>query len=424
MRILRNIFLVFLFVFQLNCKSDEDIINIPDPDLTENIEIYNGSLIENNYTFAIENGGLISYLIDKAGNKVKEWQFDTKLGNDLELLPQGKLIGIFKSDNPSITFGGYGGIIKILNNNGSINWEYNYSSEDYISHHDFELLPNGNVLFIAWEKIDTIEAQANGVITSIPVYPETLIEVNPSSNQIVWKWRSFNHIVQDIDSNLSNFGNVSENPQLIDINYNTALNGDIMHANGIDYDSVKDIIYLSVNKYSEVWVIDHSTTILEAESDSGGIYNKGGDLLYRFGNPTAYKNLQGTRMFYNNHFPNLLEDNEPGVDNVLVFNNGVNNGQSIIYELDIPDNFNLYPNMDNEPNIVWSFTDPNLFFGRISGAVRLKNGNTLIAEGDYGFWEVTSNGEIVWKYNGLESKFWRFYAYYFDDDEIIDLNLE
>ena len=37
-----------------------------------------------------------------------------------------------------------------------------------------------------------------------------------------------------------------------------------MHANGIDYDSDKDIIYVSVNAYSEIWVIDHSTTITEA----------------------------------------------------------------------------------------------------------------------------------------------------------------
>ena len=33
------------------------------------------------------------------------------------------------------------------------------------------------------------------------------------------------------------------------------------------------------------------------------------------------------------------------------------------------------------PLTVWSFTDEELYFGKISGADRLVNGNTLICEG-------------------------------------------
>ena len=427
MRIIKYISVFSICLLNFNCENDDDnkIINQTlDPILTENIEVYNGNLINNSYTLAVENAGTKSYLLDKAGNRIKEWQFNSSLGNDLELLPEGKLLGLFKSDSPSITFGGYGGIVKIINSDGSIDWEYEYSSENYISHHDTELLPNGNVLFIVWEKIDTIEAQANGVATSIPIYPETLIEINPTNDQIIWQWRSFDHIIQDEDNSLLNFGSVSNNPQLIDINFDIVDNGDVMHANGIDYDQVNDVIYLSVNYYSEIWVIDHSTTTEQASTNIGGNYNKGGDLLYRFGNPSAYDNTEGTRLFYNNHFPNILEDNEPGAGNVLVYNNGNNNSQSIVYELDIPNDFNLIPNTNNEPSIVWSFTDPDLFHGRISGAVRLKNGNTLITEGDYGFWEVTNDGTIAWKYNGLGTYFWRSYSYELDSQEILDLNLE
>ena len=50
-----------------------------------------------------------------------------------------------------------------------------------------------------------------------------------------------------------------------------------------------------------------------------------------------------------------------------------------------------------------------LFFGKISGAVRLSNGNTLICEGDFGYWEVTPEGEVVWKY-GSETNVWRGYG--------------
>ena len=35
-------------------------------------------------------------------------------------------------------------------------------------------------------------------------------------------------------------------------------NGDLMHANGLYYDDVKDVIYVSVNFYSEIWVIPHT----------------------------------------------------------------------------------------------------------------------------------------------------------------------
>jgi hypothetical protein len=215
-------------------------------------------------------------------------------------------------------------------------------------------------------------------------------------------------------------------PQRIDHSYTNAedLGGDIMHANGIDYDATKDVIYISVNFYSEIWVIDHSTTIAEAADTSGGNYNKGGDLLYRFGNPEAYQNTSGERRFYNNHFPNLLEGNEPGSGNLLVYvNKGENNlEQSTVYELDMPSTFNLQPNVDNEPAVIWSFTDPTMYHARISGAVRLSNGNTLICEGDYGFWEITTNGEVAWKYAGA-TNYWRAYGYDLDFPGLVPLNL-
>ena len=69
-----------------------------------------------------------------------------------------------------------------------------------------------------------------------------------------------------------------------------------MHANGLDYDEANDVIYLSVYYYDEVWVIDHSTTTSEAQSSAGGNYNKGGDLIYRFGNPNTYNSL-GNKIF-------------------------------------------------------------------------------------------------------------------------------
>lgn len=408
---------IFFFIIVLTgCGKDipvPDLEIIPEkPTLTANIEVYDSDLLDDSYVLAVENGSKKSYLLDKTGNIVYEWNFDLYSGNDVELLPDGRILGIFKVIEPNFSFGGYGGIIRIYSSDRNIEWEYRYASSEYIAHHDVDMVPNGNVLILAWQRIDLETAKKNGVKFDDIVYPESLIEVNPESNEVVWEWHSFDHIVQDEFPNLSTYGIINENPQLIDVNYGKKNNGDLMHCNGIDYDVHKDVIYLSSNKYSEVWVIDHSTTTAQAKTGTGGNYNKGGDLVYRFGNPEAYRNVYGKRLFYKNHFPNFLEDGVAGAGNVLILNNGTDIKQSSVYELKMPDNFNLKVDEDNEPQIAWSFRDTALFNQNIGGAVRLKNGNTLICEGDYGFWEVTPDGKIAWKYNGaVDVSFWRCYAY-------------
>jgi len=412
-----------LFVFLSSCQNEEtDLIDTPII-LNDNVEIYDEEKISMDYVLAIENGSKNAYLLNKQGNKIKEWSFEDNLGNDLEILPDGRLLGMFKVDNPIFSFGGYGGIVKILNNEGEVEWEFEYASENYIAHHDVEMLPNGNVIFLVWEKIDMETLEGLGIQSDVEIYPESLIEVNPTTNQIVWEWHSIDHMIQDVSPSASNYGNISQNPQLINFNYLIEDNGDNWHANGIDVDTDKDVIYISVNYYNEVWVIDHSTTTLEAMSNNGGNYNKGGNLIYRFGNPATYNNSSGEQLFNRNHFPNLIEGNKPGSGNILIYENGVDESQSTIYELEIPESFSLLPETNNEPQIVWSFTNENLFFSRLSGAVRLDNGNTLICEGDYGFWETTTENGIAWKYNGQGINFWRCYGYEIDSPEILNLNL-
>lgn len=406
----------------ISCNNSDDSVNtqpVPTPiSLADEIEVYNEDLIHNNLVLVVENSGETAYLINKEGEKLFTWTFEDLLGNDFELLPNGNAIGIFKIDNPAFNIGGYGGIVKIIRPNGAIDWDFEYASDTYISHHDVELLPNGNVLILVWELIDTDTSEQNGVDIDISIYPEKLIEVNPNTDEIVWEWRSWDHIVQEFDDTKLNYGIIADNPQRININYDIPSNGDLMHANGLDYDEVKDVIYLSINFYSEVWVIDHSTTTAEASETTGGVYGKGGDLLYRFGNPSAYNNTFGVRLFYNNHFPNLIAGGKPGDGNLLIYMNGNNINQSTVLEFELPDVFNLMPNTDNEPAVVWSYTNPDLYNGKISGANRLSNGNTLICEGDYGYWEVTPNGEVAWKYNGTKDAYWRGYPYDLDHDAL------
>ena len=419
-----------LFAF-VSCSDDDTPItpasSTPDPDpitLAPEVEIYEADKIHNNLTLAVVNGSNNAFLVDKTGEKLHEFNFPSNLGNDLEILPNGKLLGIFKAENPSIIFGGSAGIVRIMDLEGNIEWEYSLSTADFILHHDVEMLPNGNILVLVWERIDETIAESQGSTSPGDIYTEKLMEINPTTNSIVWEWRSFDHIIQDNDPAFPNYGNISQNPQLMHINYNLHADGDIMHANGFDYDDDKDVIYLSINFFSEVWVIDHSTTSTESATNSGGNYGRGGDILYRFGNPLAYDNTVGEVRSDRNHFPNLLENGVPGEGNMLLYVNGNTLGVSRIYELEMPQNFTLTPDADNEPNVVWSYTNPAIFSSKISGAVRLNNGNTLICEGDFGFWEITPAKDIAWRYNGGDGvNFWRCYDYEVDDPVLSDLGL-
>lgn len=382
------------------------------PPLTAEVVDYNPAIIGDDYVFAVEGGGQAAYLLDKAGNKLHEWKFDLKLGNDAQLLPSGQVLAIFKSETATIKFGGgYAGVIRLINPDSSVEWEYKYESPDYLSHHDAELLPNGNLLFLAWEKIPAAVAKKAGVNADYDIYPEKILEVDLQTKEIVWEWHSWDHIVQDIKEGVATYGDISQNPNKININYNLREDGDIMHANGLTYDQDNDLLYVSVNFYNEVWVIDHSTATAEAATSQGGKHNKGGDLIYRFGNPETYNNTAGKRIFDRVHFPNLLGADVPGAGNILIYNNGLKAKQSEVFELKMPDKFELTPDVNNEPEIVWSYTNPDLSYGRISGADRLANGNTLICEGDYGYWEVTSEGDIAWRYKNQTTTHWRGYGF-------------
>ena len=387
-----------------------------------NSTFFNKDLVDDNYILVNDAGNNYVYLMAKNARVLHQWNLKGgDLGNDCFYLKDGRLLAMVESDDPKILLGGYGGKVQLLQADGKELWSFVHSTEDYILHHDAELLPNGNILAMTWERYTAKEALARGYKLEVDLFPDGLIEIDPMTNEIVWEWRLWDHLVQEHDDTKSNYGIIANNPQLVDINYNQREDGDISHANGIAYDEEKDVIYLSANFYSEVWVIDHSTTTVEAASHSGGQFDKGGDLIYRFGNPTAYKNLNGERLFHNNHYPNLLD----GVDygKMLIFSNGAELLQSTVYELELPTSFIINPNSDNEPAVLWSFTDKELYSPKVSGAEKLPNGNILITEGDYGIWEVSQNKEVVWKFNA-DGFFWRAYHYDKSAPEILSLGIQ
>ncbi len=407
-------------------EPEDPVIEEPDFTLEGIVEVFNPDKVDDNFILVNDAAANRAYLMDKEARLLHEWTLTNNIGNDVFLLPNGKLLASLESDDPQIKLGGKGGRLQIIAPDNSVEWDFIYSSLEGETHHDVEQLPNGNIIAMVWEQLSSAEAVQAGFMLEEAIFPESIIEIDPATNQIIWEWHSKDHLIQDHDAAKDNFGVVSEHPELIDINYIPIsetleeVKGDIMHANAIAYDEVNDVILLSVNFYSEVWAIDHSTSTSEAAGHDGGNYGKGGDLIYRFGNPETYRNTAGTRLFHNNHFPNLLKGVDQG--KILIFSNGNDIQQSTVYEMELPAVYDLQANTDNELRITWSFTDPDLYSGKVSGAVPLPNGNILITEGDFGYWEVTREKEVVWKCN-IEGFLWRGYHYANDGPEIQALGL-
>jgi Arylsulfotransferase (ASST)/Domain of unknown function (DUF4214) len=334
------------------------------------------------------------------------------------LLGNGELLHTGNVGNTSFDAGGAGGIVQTIDWDGNVTWEYNYSSTSYLQHHDVEMLANGNILMIVWQYKSNAEAIAAGRkpsnLTDGELWPDSVIEVKPTGSntgQIVWEWHIWDHLVQDYDSTKSNYGVVADHPELIDINYVINPGADWNHINAVDYNADLDQIVLSVHNFSEIWVIDHSTTTVEAASHSGGNNGIGGDLLYRWGNPQAYGAGTATdQLLFVQHDAEWIENGDPGEGNIIIFNNGGGRPEgdySSIEEISPPVNldgsYTLVAGSSYGPDkSSWTYTakNPGDFYAKnISGQQRLPNGNTLICDGPSAhFFEVTETGETVWDY--------------------------
>ena len=410
-----------LFLTLTSCSNDTEDSSITieeasTDDPTETIAV-SSTVDTNSYILAVAPDTGV-YLIDHDGNTLFEWDLEgDQLGNDAKLQYDGSLVATIKVNNPQISFGGYGGSFRKINADQTTEWEVNYASNTYISHHDVNYLSNGNILFPVWEEVSAAEASQMGFSGNFDIYPDAIIEMNPVTQEVVWEWHVTDHVIQDYDSSKENFGVVGSNPNKININYNNdQTDGDITHINGITLDETNDLLYMTVNFYSEVWVIDHSTTIDEAASNTGGEYGLGGDLVYRFGNPLAYDNV-GEVTLNRVHYPNLFDDNK-----MLVFANNKYDGQSAVLEYELSPPYNLVAGQDNEPSVTWEFTDSDLYSNGLGSGVRMSNGNTLISEGTGTIWEVNASGNVLWKYTDFNRP-WRAYAFTVDDQAIAALGL-
>lgn len=395
-----------------------------------------------------------TYLVDLDGQVVHQWDHDgLNPGNTCYLMEDGTLMRAAKIQEGSpFRGGGQGGMIQRVSWDGEVLWSYTLADESGHIHHDFEVMPNGNILVIVWENRSPEEAVANGRMPEAVgdgIWPDAVYELKPHEGEgaeVVWQWNSWDHLVQDYDKTKKNYGDVTAHPGRIDLNFDCRTErpvseaerkrqeevearmralgyigddeeedeeddgrggrgrgGDWLHTNGIDYDPERDWIVLSVRSASEVWVIDHGITTEEAKGPKG-------DLLWRWGNPEMYGAGGGRdRILYVQHDARFVPKGFPGAGNITIYNNGEGRpGErySSVEEVTVQLDDKGMMQRDEAGKVLpvaatWSFGHEELVFfsSFISGCERVANGNTLITSGaEARCIEVTPEGEIAWEF--------------------------
>jgi hypothetical protein len=363
------------------------------------------------YTLFMPINAVNVYLIGNNGNTAHTWESVFNPGLSVYLLENGNLLRTAKTANTRFDIAGRGGKVMEIAPDGGTVWEYAYSDEQAVLHHDIEYMPNGNILMIAWEYKSDTEAIAAGRnpdnVGTGGLYPDMIIEVNPLTNTIVWEWHVWDHLVQDYDAGKANYGSVAAHPERIDLNF-VQMNPDWTHFNSIAYHEEFDQIMVSVHEFSEIWIIDHSTTTEEAAGHTGGNSGKGGDLLYRWGNPQAYDaGSASDQKLFKQHDAQWIDAGYPGSGNILIFNNGMGRpggNSSSVEEITPPvdgsGNYAMSNSVYGPESAAWTYDLPVSYYSsNISGAQRLPNGNTLICSGANGYFlEVTADKESAWEY--------------------------
>ena len=63
------------------------------------------------------------------------------------------------------------------------------------------------------------------------------------------------------------------------------------------------------------------------------------------------------RLFFNNHHPSLVTLDNKTLNHFLIYMNGTKEKQSIVYEFELPSEFDINPLNWGTPNIYWSYSN-------------------------------------------------------------------
>jgi hypothetical protein len=404
---------------------------------------YDASQAYNGYTmfspFGQPGGVWYTYLIDMEGNVVHTWSRPMALGLYAHLMESGNIMRGGRPNeagaaNPDgmVSAGGSGGRVEEINWDNETVWVFDWYSNDYRQHHDFQRIWNSNLqawttIFLVWERATAAEAIAMGADPD--VYEEVngrkddgtlqdwspcyIKEVDMDGNP-VWEWHFKDHFMQDVDPGLPDFGVTSEMPGKMDINkptvYAQGPQRDWNHTNSLYWNAELDHIAVNAKHQSEFYVIDHgATNVGTVEENNAAAAGPAGDFLYRFGAPDMYDqgvgptyDHAGDQQMYGSHDIQYIlpaawtgGPELPGGGNFLIFDNGCWNpvqSRSVILEI------NPYI-MDGDGNLSATLVNP-------------PDAGYQTMRGAPGPGSTTDNvsNQVVWRY--LSARNNSFFSYY------------
>jgi len=164
---------------------------------------------------------------------------------------------------------------------------------------------------------------------------------------------------------------------------------------------------------SEIFVIDHSTTLAEAATHEGGNSGMGGDLMYRWGNPANY-DTPGTRQIDGPcHDARYIPTDGRFRGGFIQFfnNNGANGSGSTVDAINPPWNGTTF---DRTPGEAYGPTEADFKHNcrananGQSASDAMPNGNTYVNLSRGYMYEVDSNDNLIWQYAEGPTKSFRF----------------
>jgi hypothetical protein len=267
--------------------------------------------------------------------------------------------------------------------------------------HDWELLPNGNLLLLVTIP-RVVQALGDNVVGDQGLY-----EVSPDG-EIVWEWRAGDHL-DEFGFSEEGFEQLraaaNRDPDgpwgYLEVNSAKTVGPNRWHQADPDTVFAPDNIVIGMRKANIIALIDRGS----------------GDVVWRLGpyfpaTPGAeHQRIVDHRLprpldqISGQHNPHFIAEGLPGAGNLLIFDNQGGAGYP-------PAPLGIYAGsrvLEVDPltrEIVWQYTaedsgqPPWTFFSSfVSNAQRLPNGNTLITEGMQGrLFQVTPDGRIVWEY--------------------------
>jgi len=312
-------------------------------------ECYDGYTLFSNYR------STTFYLMDMQGNPIHTWT--TKPAKIGELLPNGHLVYAHMWHE----------MIEVDWRSQPV-WQYPCTQ-----HHDFAVMPNGHLMILCGGMSYRAEKRRNPKIYPHGEYiPAYFIEVDPETNEIVWRWEADQHIEELRKIGIPFPRTPKVKTRLLDV----------FHSNTCEV--LPDTKLGRKDSRFKAGNIVFSHRNLDV---IGVVDKKTGEIVWAWGPGVLDKQ----------HMPTLIPDRHPitgekmpGAGHFLIYDNGDTRRHTKVIELD-----------PQTEEIVWEYSQKNWWCGGgLGGADRMPNGNTLICEGGTRgrLFEVTAEGKTVWEY--------------------------